>query len=162
MISERQKLKIDTFVNIVKELSNLSVASRKKVACMSLKIDFTKIGSMGYNGSFKGDLANESTGTEELSYTPGHSGLIHAEQNMLIKFRESNPQNYIILLTLSPCEMCAKLLINADFNKIYWIEEYRDTTSLAMFERCGIRYGNIEKLYEDYPEIYTKFKSNHS
>lgn len=149
----RHSLKIDKFAHILQTIAELSNASTKKVACMALHKNFTKIASFGYNGSYKGAPINESTGTEEESLQPGESGFIHAEVNMIAKFREHDPENYIVLLTLSPCKMCTKILVNSGFNHVYWLENYRDQSHLHIFDECGISYGNIEKLKERYPTL---------
>ncbi len=120
---------------------------------MALRKDFSKIASFGYNGSYSGAGINEETGTEEESLTPGESGFIHAEVNMIAKFKEYDPENYIVLLTLSPCKMCTKILVNAGFKHVYWIDEYRDTSHLTIFEKCNITSGNFEMLIKDYPSI---------
>jgi dCMP deaminase len=155
MTQQRIDFKIDTFAGMIQQIATLSNASTKKVACMALHKNFTKIASFGYNGSYKGAPINEVTGTEEDSLIPGESGFIHAEVNMIAKFREFDPENYIILLTLSPCKMCTKILVNSGFKYVYWIEDYREQTHLHIFNECGIKYGNIEKLKLDwYSQIY--------
>lgn len=144
--------KIDTFAKVIEDISQLSNASTKKVACMALHKHFTKIASFGYNGSYMNAPINPITGTEEESLEPGQSGFIHAEVNMIAKFRESNPEDYMVLLTLSPCKMCTKILVNSGFKYIFWIEDYREQEHLHIFDECGITYGNIEflkKIYED-------------
>jgi deoxycytidylate deaminase len=155
MTQERIDFKIDTFAGMIQQISTLSNASTKKVACMALHKNFTKIASFGYNGSYMGAPINESTGTEEESLVPGESGFIHAEINMIAKFREFDPENYIILLTLSPCKMCTKTLVNSGFKYVYWIEDYREQSHLHIFDDSKIKYGNIEKLKLDwYSKIY--------
>ena len=116
---------------------------------MAIHKNFTKIASFGYNGSYAGAPINPHTGTEEESLEPGQSGFIHAEVNMIAKFREHDPHNYIVLLTLSPCKMCTKILVNSGFRYIYWIEDYREKDHLRIFDECGIKYGNIEGLKEN-------------
>ena len=123
----RLQIKLKVFENILNQITNLSVASTKKVGCIALKKDFSKIASFGYNGSFSGADVNKETGTEEDSLIPGESGFIHAEVNMIAKFKEYDPENYIILLSLSPCKMCTKILVNAGFKHVYWLENYRET-----------------------------------
>lgn len=150
---KRLNFKIDTFSDILLKISELSSATTKKVACMAIHKNFTKIASFGYNGSYMGAPINELTGTEEESLIPGESGFIHAEINMIAKFRESHPENYIILLTLSPCKMCTKILVNSGFKSVYWIEDYREQDHLSIFDNCDVMYGNIEKLKLDYPSI---------
>lgn len=145
-MSSRSKLKLHIFSQIVKDISSLSISSRLKVGALAVKQDFTKIASFGYNGSYKNAPINEETGTEEESLLPGESGLIHAEVNMIAKFREPDPENYIVLLTHSPCKMCTKVLVNAGFKKILWLEEYRETSHLSIFDDCGIEYGKAENF----------------
>ena len=144
--------KIDSFKDILINISSLSSASTKKVACMALHKQFIKIASFGYNGSYMGAPINEITGTEEDSLNPGESGFIHAEVNMIAKFREVDPQNYIVLLTLSPCKMCTKILVNSGFKYIYWIENYREQEHLHIFDDSSIQYGDINKLKEIYED----------
>jgi dCMP deaminase len=146
----RASLKINVFRDILLRVSDLSVSSTKKVGCIALKQDFSKIASFGYNGSYAGAGINSSTGTEEESLEPGHSGFIHAEINMIAKFKESDPENYIVLLTLSPCDYCTKVLVNAGFRKVYWIEEYRETNHLRIFQETGVQSGSFEQLLEDH------------
>ena len=147
---ERKRKKIDIFVEMLRSIADLSNASTKKVGCMALHRNFTKIASFGYNGSYMGAPINPLTGTEEDSLEPGQSGFIHAEVNMVAKFREFDPQNYIILLTLSPCKMCTKILINSGFKFVYWIEDYREQEHLHIFKESGVLYGNIDRLKIDY------------
>ena len=142
----RLLLKLDTFKDILLSISDLSVSSTTKVGCMTLKKDFSKIASFGYNGSYAGAGENESTGTEEDSLEPGHSGFIHAEVNMIAKFKEHDPENYYVLLTLSPCIMCTKILINAGFKHVYWLQEYRETSHLEIFDKCKVKSGNIHDM----------------
>ena len=149
----RNDQKIDTFAEIVESIATLSSASTKKVACMAIHKNFIKIASFGYNGSYAGAPINIATGTEEDSLESGHSGFIHAEVNMISKFREHDPENYIVLLTLSPCKMCTKILVNSGFRHVYWVEDYREKDHLSIFDECGITYGNLEKLKLDYNNI---------
>ena len=147
---QRLQLKLDTFTSILENIRDLSNSSTIKVGCMALRKDFSKISSFGYNGSYSGAITNNKTGTEEDSLVPGESGFIHAEVNMIAKFKEYDPQNYIILLTLSPCKMCTKILINAGFKHVYWIDDYRDTKHLKIFKQCNITHGKISNLINDY------------
>ena len=146
--------KIETYANIAKQIAELSAASTKKVGCIAIKKDFSKIASFGYNGSFPGANIYENTGTIEESLEPGQSGLIHAEINMIAKFQENDPENYIIILTLSPCKECTKILCTAGFKHVYWCEEYRSIEHLNIFDICEVTYGNLSDLVIDYhPKI---------
>jgi len=73
---------------------------------------------------------------------------------MIAKFKENDPEDYIILLTLSPCDMCTKVLVNAGFRHVYWIENYRELTHLQIFERCGVTSGDFDDLLTDYERSF--------
>lgn len=149
----RLHLKINAFKEILLSIKELSNSSTTQVGCMALRKDFSKIASFGYNGSYSGAGINDETGTEEESLVPGESGFIHAEVNMIAKFKEYDPENYIVLLTLSPCKMCTKILVNAGFKHVYWIDEYRDLDHLKIFDQCNISSGTFADLIEHYPSI---------
>jgi len=143
----RKVSKYQAFCNVVTEIASLSTSSRLKVGAISLKSDFSKIASFGYNGNYPNAPINEETCTEEESHEPGKDGFIHAEVNMVAKFREHDPESYIVLLTHSPCKMCSKVLMTAGFRKVYWIEDYRETTHLdEIFGRNNVDFGNIQML----------------
>tara|TARA_R110000751_G_scaffold19210_1_gene57709 strand:+ start:200 stop:673 length:474 start_codon:yes stop_codon:yes gene_type:complete len=146
----RLQIKIETFTKILKNIKDLSNSSTTKVGCIALRKDFSKIASFGYNGSYSGAEQNTETGTEEDSLIPGESGFIHAEVNMIAKFKEYDPENYIVLLTLSPCKMCTKILVNAGFKHVYWIDNYRSLEHLEIFNQCKITHGQINNLVDDY------------
>jgi dCMP deaminase len=152
-MTPRIKQKVDTFVSILESISNLSTSTTLKVGAISVHKKFQKIASFGYNGSYPGAAINPETGSEEESLEPGKSGFIHAEVNMIAKFRENDPENYIVLLSHSPCTVCTKVLVNAGFKHIYWTKEYRETAHLRSLDQYGISYGNIDKLYYDYLKL---------
>jgi len=147
---QRLQIKLEVFTAILEQIRNLSNSSTTKVGCMTLRKDFSKIASFGYNGSYSGAGINLETGTEEDSLIPGESGFIHAEVNMIAKFKEYDPENYIVLLTLSPCQMCTKILVNAGFKHVYWIDDYRNLDHLKIFKECKITHGKIDSLIEHY------------
>ena len=147
---QRLQVKIETFKNILNNIKDLSNSSTTKVGCIALRKDFSKIASFGYNGSYSGAEINEETGTEEDSLEPGESGFIHAEVNMIAKFKEYDPKNYIVLLTLSPCKMCTKILVNAGFKHVYWVDNYRNLDHLQIFKQSKITHGPISCLIDDY------------
>ena len=143
--------KIKVFEEILRNISTLSTSSRLKVSCIIFRKDFTKIASFGYNGNYYNAPVNKETGTEEESLEPGKDGFIHAEQNAIAKFREHDPENYIVLVTHSPCKNCCKFLVNSGFKWIFWLNEYRESSHIAeIFERCNVGYGDIEKFKEIY------------
>lgn len=142
----RRKQKIKAFTKILNLIANLSTSQTYKVGCIALKNDFSKMASFGYNGTYPGCPINPKTGGEELSLEPGKSGFLHAEENCIAKFRENDPENYIILITMSPCRDCTMRLVNAGFRQVYWLKQYRETDHLHIFNECGVKCGHIDEL----------------
>jgi len=150
MKEERIYQKVDAYVTILETIASMSESSTLQVGCIALHKNFKGIPSYGYNGRHKGCPTCDETGTKEKSLVPGKSGFIHAEVNMLAKFREDIPGDYIIILTDSPCEQCMEILINADFENIYWVTEYRVNEHLQTLTNLGINCGDVDQLKLDY------------
>lgn len=157
MHNERKTKKIKVFTGFVSDIADLSVSQTLKVGAMAVKADFSKIGSFGYNGSYTGASINPSTGGEEESLESGSSGFVHAEMNLIAKFRERDPENYIVLLTHSPCDICMKLIINSGFRYVFWEKEYRVTSHLSVLEGLGIKCGDFEELNNIYETILEEY-----
>jgi deoxycytidylate deaminase len=159
MGSKRKSQKIDVFTDFVCQIASLSVSKTLKVGAIALKKDFSKIGSFGYNGSYPGAEINPATSGEENSLESGSSGFVHAEMNLVAKFNEHNPEDYVVLLTHSPCEVCMKILINSGFKCIYWKEEYRDIRHLAVLnsDKLKIRHGSFSDFHNHYPYILEEY-----
>jgi deoxycytidylate deaminase len=148
MVKSRKSQKIEAFKEILLEISKLSVSQTTKVGCIAFKKNFSRISSFGYNGTYPGAPVNECTGGEEVSLEPGLSGFLHAEDNMVAKFHEKDPEDHIVFVTLSPCRDCTIRLVNAGFKEVYWIETYRMTDHLEIFEKCDVKYGTIDDFIE--------------
>lgn len=147
----RFQLKINVFLKILLDISKLSVSKTNKVGCIAFKKDFSKIGAFGYNGTYPNAPINPETGGEELSLEPGKSGFLHAEDNMVAKFHENDPENYVVFITTSPCRLCTIRLVNAGFKHVYFLEKYRDTEHLEeIFGSCGVEYGLISELKDSF------------
>ena len=151
MRKERIEHKIEIFSEIVKSISDMSVSQTIKVGCIAVKKDFTKIGAIGYNGRYPGCPINPETGGEEKSLKPGESGFTHAEINMVAKFKEIDPENYFVILTLSPCEACLQALLIQGFRDIYFLQAYRETQHLEDISNNvkDLIVGDISQMAED-------------
>ena len=114
-------------------ISQRSVDSKFKVGCVIVPEDNTGVLSLGYNGDHKG--GPNARDSEEA----GQSGFIHAEINALIKMDYNNPKPKVMYVTLSPCYMCAKAIINAGISEVRYTNEYRDRSGLELLEKHGIK-----------------------
>lgn len=127
-----------TLKQIMMELAH-SVANRShdpkhKVGCVVTDEHMERVLGFGYNGGAKGQ-SNERDSMEE-----GKSGFIHAEVNALVKTDYSIP-NKKVFLTMSPCRVCAKLLVNAGVKEVYYSKVY-DVSALEILTKAGIIHGN--------------------
>jgi dCMP deaminase len=102
------------------------------VGTLVVSQDNMQVLAVGYNGNYSG-------GPNEVeSIMPGETGMIHAEINALLKMDYNNPKKKTVYVTLSPCRMCAKAMVNAGIDKVVYHEEYRDTSGLEILRKSGI------------------------
>lgn len=113
-------------------ISRRSYDPRYQVGAIVVTQDNSQVLSLGYNGNYKG-------GPNEVeSEVPGDSGMLHAEINALLKLDYNNPKQKAMYVTLSPCRMCAKAIVNAGVNEVVYDREYRDTSGLEILRSVGI------------------------
>ena len=61
----------------------------------------------------------------------------------LLKLDYNNPKEKTMWLTLSPCPLCAKAIINSGIKKVIYKEEYRELKGLEILINAGIK---VEKF----------------
>ena len=123
----------DIFMKLALNLAERSTCSRKQVGCVITSPDYSQVYGIGYNGSAKG-FPNKCD-----RETPGNCGCLHAEDNALLKVSEPSYVEKYAFITLSPCETCAKRIINkGGFKKVFYHEEYRDKAGLTLLSKAGI------------------------
>jgi len=113
-------------------ISRRSYDERYQVGAIVVTGDNCQVLAVGYNGNYSGG-PNEVESSE-----PGQSGMIHAEINALLKMDYNNPKKKKLYLTLSPCRMCAKAIVNAGINEVVFLETYRDTGGLEILTHAGV------------------------
>jgi dCMP deaminase len=120
-------------------LSERSTCSRLKVGTVISSTDYRKVLAVGYNGNASG-LPNHCDRTDE-----GNCGCLHSEENAVINCDAPRSVEKIVFVTHLPCEMCAKRLINlGNVKKIFYLNEYRKRTSIALFQTVGIEIERIQ------------------
>lgn len=109
-----------------------------KVGALIVTSDNTQVLSLGYNGNAKG-MSNVPQ-----SEAPGLSGLLHAEINALLKLDYNNPKDKVMYLTLSPCEYCAKAIVNSGIKKVVYKKDYRNLDGISILKTAGIEVERLE------------------
>jgi dCMP deaminase len=103
-----------------------------KVGAIVVTGDNTSVLSVGYNGNYSGG-PNSIESTDR-----GCSGMIHAEINALLKLDYHNHKRKVMYVTLSPCRMCAKAIVNSGIDEVVYLQEYRDVGGLEVLQQCKI------------------------
>ena len=121
-------------MDFAQSISKRSYDPRYQVGAVIVTGDNTQVLSVGYNGNYSG-------GPNEVeSEVPGESGLLHAEINALLKMDYNNPKKKKLYLTLSPCRMCAKAIVNSGISEVMYAEKYRDASGLEILNDAGINH----------------------
>lgn len=126
-------------MQMARTISERSVDSRTRVGVVIVTADNTQVLAVGYNGDERGGK------NEADSHEPGQSNLIHAEVNALIKCDYNNPKLKRLFVTLSPCRVCARAIVNANITDVIYDEEYRDTSGLDILRVAGVRVSQFAR-----------------
>ena len=132
--SEKSLKTIKANIDIAYIYAKLSYAKRRKCGAVLVTPDNKRILMGGYNGTLPGfpNVCEENNKTLEE--------VVHAEQNV-ITFCAKNgikTDGCILYSTTLPCVNCAKLIISAGIKTVYFVEDYRDTRSLELFQKSGV------------------------
>tara|TARA_Y100000310_G_scaffold342962_1_gene448485 strand:+ start:5613 stop:6026 length:414 start_codon:yes stop_codon:yes gene_type:complete len=122
----------NVWMDFAHSIARRSCDPRHQVGAVIVTGDNTQVIAVGYNGNYAGG-PNESE-----SLVPGESGMIHAEINALLKMDYNNPKKKTMYVTLSPCRMCSKAIVNSGIDVVIYDEEYRDISGLDILRSSGI------------------------
>ena len=121
------------WIEFAQNISRRSIDPKHKVGAVIVTEDNTQVLALGYNGDHKGG-PNKRDSTKT-----GQSGFIHAEINALIKMDYNNPCKKKMYLTLSPCEVCAKAIVNAGIDEVIYSEYYvHGQKGISILKESGI------------------------
>ena len=122
----------EVWMEFAHTIARRSYDPRFQVGAVVVTEDNTQVLAVGYNGNYSG-------GPNEVeSEVPGESGMLHAEINALLKM-DYNPKRKKLYLTLSPCKMCAKSIINANISEVVYDNIYWDTEGLEILKKSGVK-----------------------
>ena len=134
--------------HVVKTRSN---CSRRNVAAVIVKD--RRIISTGYNGTPRGVRnCNEGGCPRCASNAPSGTGLdecicSHAEENSITQaaYHGISTKGATIYVTLSPCLMCSKMIVNAGIREVVYDEEYSVTEQTkAVLAEAGVVLRRLE------------------
>lgn len=128
----RQKI---AYMKTAKVFAELSYCKRRQVGCVIVKGN--NIVSIGYNGTPSG---HDNCCEDEDFNTK--SNVIHAEANALRKIRDA--YGCTVFVTTAPCLSCAKLLVEAGIDRVYYSDIYRSTEGLFYLNDNGVFVERLE------------------
>jgi dCMP deaminase len=140
----------DYFMEIARVVSTRSSCLRRQVGAVLVKN--RQILATGYNGVPRGLRHCEERGClrEELGVPSGERhelcrGL-HAEQNAIIQaaYHGVAIRGAEVFCTHQPCVVCAKMLVNAEVEAVYFKGAYPDPLAMEVFEEAGTRLVRVE------------------
>jgi dCMP deaminase len=140
------------FMDIAHVVTKRSNCIRRQVAAIIVKDQ--RIISTGYNGTPRGVRNCFEGGCPRCaSKAPSGSGLgecicSHAEENAITQaaYYGIPLAGSIIYSTMSPCIMCAKMIINAGIVKVVYEGEYEFTRQIkALLNQAGVKCRKIRR-----------------
>jgi dCMP deaminase len=135
------------FMNIARQAGTRSTCDRKHVGAVIVR-DKTIL-STGYNGSIRGMPHCDDVG--HLMENDHCVATVHAEANAIIQAAKNGVriEDAELYTTASPCWSCFKLIANAGILAIYYGQFYRDTRSIEVAGRLGIRLVDLSDTLRD-------------
>jgi dCMP deaminase len=126
----------EIYMELAVRLAQRSTCQQKQVGCVITSEDFTRILGIGYNGNYKGG-PNQCDNPNATGQS--RCGCTHSETNGIAKCDNTIP-NKVMFVTITPCTMCAKLIINSGFSTVYVNEKDNEYTETAdLFRKTGIK-----------------------
>jgi len=137
------------FMDMAEIVKTRATCLRRQVGAVIVKDK--RILASGYNGAPTGLRHCEETGClrEQLGIPSGQRhelcrGL-HAEQNAIIQasLHGVKLEGATLYVTIQPCVVCAKMVINAGISRLVFKGDYPDELSWQMLEESGIELNRI-------------------
>ena len=134
------------FMEIAEIVKTRATCIRRQIGAVIVKDN--RIITTGYNGAPSGlKHCTEMGGCyrEKLGIPSGQRHelcrALHAEQNAIIQAANLgiSTKDATIYVTLQPCVICAKMIINAGIIKVVYKGSYPDELSLNMLKEAGIQ-----------------------
>ena len=128
----------ETMLTTAKLFGELSYCEKKKVGALIAKDG--RILATGYNGTVSGfdnQCETYSMIENKLVTSPF---VIHAEQNVLMFCAKHGiaTDGTTMYITLSPCETCAKLIVQAGIKRVVFLDYYKNIDGILFLQQAGV------------------------
>lgn len=131
---------IDTFMQMAIILSKRSTCLDKQVGCI-ITNSRNEIIASGYNGAPRGYPHCIDMGfcKKKRTGNPNDCLSAHAEQNALLQCRVLE-QIHSIYVTLSPCIVCTRIIMNTPCKRIIFMNEHKHSEAKNMWTGDWIQW----------------------
>lgn len=141
----------ELFMEMAELMAKRSTCTRAQVGCVITKDD--RIVCTGYNGAPSGMPHCTDVGCEG---TEGCERCLHAEA-AAISFAASKGialEDTVMYVTHAPCYSCAKLIINAGINMVWFLHPYRDQRGMQLLLDQAVRVRLMGRTDAEWKVIY--------
>lgn len=131
------------YMSIAQTVAKSSYAVKLQVGAVAVKDH--RILSIGYNGTPPG--SNNSCETIELDGTlTTKPDVIHAEMNAIYKMARDGQSalGADIFITHAPCFECAKAILSVGFKKVWFHNQYRDSSGITLLTTNNVEVEQYE------------------
>ena len=129
------------YLDVALAMAKRSTCYDKQVGCAIVNVK-NEIIATGYNGSPRGELHCVDIGycIKEAFNDVNRCPSAHAEQNALLQCRVPE-QIHTMYLTLRPCVLCIRIIMNTSCKRIVFLTEHKHTYAKQMWKGEWIHYG---------------------
>lgn len=123
----------NTYFDFACRVALNSYAERKKVgSCLITPDEVLLIGWNGSPSNFDNKCEDDQGNT--------FSHILHSESNAIMKATKAGVslKGSTIFTTLSPCQSCSNLIVQAGITKVVYGEVYRDASPLEFLKKCNV------------------------
>lgn len=139
------------FMKIAMLVAERATCKRHKIGAVIVKNK--RILSTGYNGAPAGvkDCLEIGCIRDELKIPSGTRHevcrAIHSEQNAIIQaaLHGVDIDGGTLYTTHTPCNLCAKMIVNARIKRVVSYSDYPDKSYMELFKATGIEFVKIKK-----------------
>lgn len=123
----------NTYFDFACRVALNSYAERKKVGSCLITPD--EVVLIGWNGTSKGFDNKCEDGNGNTLNT-----VLHSESNAIMKATKAgiSLKGSTIFTTLSPCQACSNLIVQAGITKVVYGDVYRDVAPLDYLKKCDV------------------------
>lgn len=149
------------FMQVMEAISKRSTCDRGRSGCVIVRDN--QILATGYVGSAAGDDHCDDVGHmyqkryhEDGTVSEHCVRTVHAEQNAICQAAKNGiaVNGATVYCRMTPCPVCAKLLINSGIKRVVCEKSYHDgLEAQRMFKKCGVQLEALSKELQQYERM---------